>query len=83
MEGEALTREAVLRALGDVLRAVRLKDGQELTQDVTERVECVLSVAKLFVELQGCKDFTEVGPIGFGDHGEDDEDDEEDEECEG
>ena len=76
MEGEALTREAVLRALGDVLRAVRLKDGKELTQDVSERVDYVLNVAKLFVELQGCKDFSEVGSIGFGDHGEDDEEDE-------
>ena len=80
MADKTLTLKSVLTALNDVLRAVRLRDGELLTQDTTERVDYVLSVAKLFAELQGCKDFTEVGPIGFGEQGEDDEEEDDDDE---
>ena len=71
---ELLTRDACLRALNDVLRVVRLDArGEILTEDVTERISAIETVVKLFVELQGCKDFTEVGHIGFGDWSEEEE----------
>lgn len=70
---ELLTRKACLRALNDVLRVVRLKSGETMTEDRTERIEAILNVVKLYVELQGCKDFTEVGHIGFGDQSEEEE----------
>lgn len=91
MKGKPLTLKSVLTALNDVLRAVGLKDVEELKKNgknalkgipraVEERIDYILSVAKLFAGLQGCKDFTEVGPIGFGDQTEDDEEEDDDDE---
>lgn len=90
MKGKPLTLKSVLTALNDVLRAVGLKDGEfekngknalkGIPRAVEERIEYILSVAKLFAELQDCKDFTEVGPIGFGDQTEDDEEEDDDDE---
>lgn len=88
---EELTRKGVLEALNEVLTAVRLKETdkaekgrksrlRDIPRAMEERIDYIFSVAKLFVELQGCKDFSELRAIGFGDQIEGfEEDDEEDE----
>lgn len=69
-----LTRDDVLSRLREIWEIIDLK-GDELSPSVSERIGYNLSVARLFVDLQGAKDFNEVHEIGFGTGETDDEED--------
>lgn len=81
MEKKILTKRECLERLKELFDLLQLDE--TLTAEQSDMVDSNFGVLKFFIDLQECKDFAEVGRIGFGsDEDEEDEEDEDEEDSE-
>ena len=64
-ERKLLTRDEVLALLHDVYEHLSNTKYIELTQSALEMVQLSLKLADIYSDLQGSKNISEVGAIGF------------------
>lgn len=78
MKKEILTKQEILERLHELFERVELD--ATLTAEQSEMLNYNCALIDYFVKLQECKDFSEVGRIGFGNDEEDEEETEDEEE---
>lgn len=79
MKDKLLTKVEILERFKDIWELTDF-EREELSEEVSEKIEVIFSLVQLFCDLQECRDFSEVRVIGFGAENDDEEDEGEGEE---